>query len=139
MQNLQVLKLTNIFLLVCAKESHRLVLVGLDTNSKGARVMSCHTPTCQKCEENFLVENTSSEQDEMTPCATCRVPQGVSACTLIPACDPWNRRKTLMFHQSETPKSDIVNPSQIPTRDSIAEPTGILCSTGPGDSFPNAS
>ncbi len=31
-----------------------------------------------------------------------------------------------MFHQSETPKSDIMNPSQIPTRASIADPTAIL-------------
>ncbi len=45
-----------------------------------------------------------------THCATCRVPQGVSACTVIPACDAWHKSNTLMFHQSETPKSDILNP-----------------------------
>ncbi len=55
----------------------------------------------------------------MIPCATCRVPQGVSACTLIPTCHAWNRSKTLMFYLSETPKSDILNPSQIPTRASM--------------------
>ncbi len=74
----------------------------------------------------------------MTPCATCRVPLGVCACTVIPACDAWNRSKFLMFHQSETPKSEILKPSQIPTRASIAEPTAILDSSGPGDSCSSA-
>ncbi len=67
----------------------------------------------------------------MTPCAACGAPQGVSAWTVIPACDAWKSRKTLMFHQSETPKSDILNRSHIPTRASIAEPTVILDSSGP--------
>ena len=30
----------------------------------------------------------------MTPCATCRVPLRVSAPTVIPVCDHWNRSKT---------------------------------------------
>ncbi len=52
----------------------------------------------------------------MTPCATCGVPHGVSACTVIPACDAWNRTKNVMFFQSDTPKSDILNPPQIPNQ-----------------------
>ncbi len=34
----------------------------------------------------------------MTPCGTYRVPLGVSAVAMIPACDVWNRGETVMFH-----------------------------------------
>ncbi len=31
----------------------------------------------------------------MTPCATCRIPTGVSVCTTMPICDPWNSSETV--------------------------------------------
>ncbi len=41
-----------------------------------------------------VIFSSSEKKGKMTPCATCRVPLRVSAPTVIPVCDYWNRSKT---------------------------------------------
>ncbi len=78
----------------------------------------------------FQGQNTKLEQNLMTPYATCRVPLGMLACKKFLASDTWNWGKTLMISDQDQPlKSEILNPSEIIIRSSIAEPSAFLCST----------
>ncbi len=52
----------------------------------------------------FGGQNTKSEQNQMTPCATCRVPLGMFACKKFPASDTCNWGKSWMIHHLDPPK-----------------------------------
>ncbi len=74
----------------------------------------------------FLRQNTSSEQNQMTPCTTCRVPLGMFACKIFPASNTWNWDKTLVIcDQDLQPNSETLNPSEIIMRSSIPQWTTV--------------
>ncbi len=67
---------------------------------------SSHFTFCQNTKaiaflRGFWRQNTKSEQNLMTPCATCRVHLGMFACKQFLALDTWKWGQTLMICDQE--------------------------------------